>query len=226
METINGFEIEERNIYKIKEGAKSSICPKCSNDRKSQNKNDKCLSVFWDTGLGQCNHCNERIQLHKYKSTKQSKKEYTKPTSSAHISPYTNDFLKGMQKARNITESTLKRFKVTQQNEWMPQVKKEVNCIAFNYWLNDELINIKFRGANKSFKLVSGAEKIFYNLDQIRTEKECIIVEGEFDALSYGEAGINNVVSVPNGFAAQGNVNLDYLDDYYDYFENKAKKYI
>ena len=104
--------------------------------------------------------------------------------------------------------------------------KKRLIVRAFNYWLNGELINIKFRGPKKSFKLVSGAEKIFYNLDQIRTEKECIIVEGEFDALSFGEAGLDNVVSVPNGFTAQGNVNLDYLDDYYDYFENKDKIYI
>ena len=107
----------------------------------------------------------------------------------------------------------------------MPQLQKEVNCIAFNYWLNGELINIKFRGANKSFKLVSGAEKIFYNLDSIRTEKECIIVEGEFDALSFGECGLNNVVSVPNGFTT-GNINLDYLDNYYDYFDNKEKIYL
>ena len=225
METINGFEIEGRNIYKIPEGVKLAVCPKCSHDRKPSNQKVKCLSVFWDTGLGQCNHCGERIQLHKFKSTKKSKKEYLKPQISTKISPYTNEFLKGIQDIRCISESTLKRFKVTQQNEWMPQVKKEVNCIAFNYWLNDELINIKFRGANKSFKLVSGAEKIFYNLDQIRTEKECIIVEGEFDALSFGEAGINNVVSVPNGFGI-GNLNLDYLDDYYDYFDNKEKIYI
>ena len=108
----------------------------------------------------------------------------------------------------------------------MPQVKEDRNCICFNYYLNDELINVKYRDGKKNFKLYKGAEKIFYNIDQIRTEKECIIVEGEFDALSFGEAGVNNVVSVPNGFTAKGNVNLDYLDDYYDYFENKEKIYI
>ena len=37
------------------------------------------------------------------------------------------------------------------------------------------------------------------------------------------EAGFYNVVSVPNGFNANGNINLDYLDEYYDYFENKDK---
>jgi DNA primase len=40
------------------------------------------------------------------------------------------------------------------------------------------------------------AEKIFYNLDNIATEDTCVIVEGEFDVLSYLSAGVTNVVSV------------------------------
>jgi DNA primase len=39
-------------------------------------------------------------------------------------------------------------------------------------------------------------EKIFYNLDNIATEDTCVIVEGEFDVLSYLSAGVTNVVSV------------------------------
>ena len=222
---LNGFEIDEYNIHKIKEGAKTSICPECSHTRKPQNQKQKCMSVFWDTGLGQCNHCSATVQLHTYKKKTQGKKEYVKPKISTKISPYSEEILKAIKEQRGISESTLKRFKITQEIEYMPQLKENVTVIAFNYWLNGELINVKYRGANKSFKLVSGAEKIFYNLDSIRTEKECIIVEGEFDALSFGEAGINNVVSVPNGFT-NGNVNLDYLDNYYDYFDNKEKIYI
>ena len=37
---INGFEIDEYNVHKIKEGATTSTCPKCSKDRKK--KTDKC----------------------------------------------------------------------------------------------------------------------------------------------------------------------------------------
>jgi len=221
---LNGFEIDEYNVHKIKEGSKTSICPECSHTRKPQNKKQRCLSVFWDTGLGQCNHCASTIQLHTYKK-KNETKTYIKPKISTETSPYSDELLKGIEEQRGIKESTLKRFKITQQKEFMPQFKKVVDVLAFNYWLNGELINIKFRGAKKSFKLVSGAEKIFYNLDSIRTEKECIIVEGEFDALSFGECGLNNVVSVPNGFTT-GNINLDYLDNYYDYFDNKEKIYL
>ena len=43
------------------------------------------------------------------------------------------------------------------------------------------------------------------------------------DAASLVEAGVPNVVSVPNGFNATGNINLDYLTNYYEVFENKEK---
>ena len=206
---LNGFTIEEYNVHKIKEGAKTSTCPVCSEGRKK--KNDKCMSVFWDTGLGQCNHCGETTQLHTFKK-KDSVKVYVKPPSKVKPSPYSDSFLKYMLDVRGLNESTLKRFKITEEKEWMPQVKDNRNCICFNYYLNNDITNIKYRDGQKNFKLFKGAEKIFYNIDQIRTTKECVIVEGEFDALSFGEAGINNVVSVPNGFTAQGNVNLDSED--------------
>jgi len=218
---INGFEIEEYNIYKIPQGATTSTCPACSHNRKPKNQKQKCASVFWDTGLIHCNHCGDRTQMHSFKK-KATTKSYFKPPTPTKKSEYSERFLNYMT-SRKITEDTLKSLKIREVNEWMPQTQKEENCVAFDYYLNGELINTKFRDARKNFKLVKGAEKIFYNLDNIRTEKECYIVEGEFDLLAMHEAGIYNVVSVPNGFTATGNVNLDYLDDYYEFFENKER---
>jgi twinkle protein len=74
MSEINGFEIEEYNIYNIPQNAKYHTCPNCSHDRKPENTKQKCLSVFWDTGLGQCNHCGSRVQLHTFKKS-DTKKE-------------------------------------------------------------------------------------------------------------------------------------------------------
>lgn len=220
---INGFEIEEYNVHGIKRGARSSTCPKCSHTRKK--KNDKCASVFWDTGLIQCAHCGETTQMHTYKK-RNIVREYIKPLPKKVDKTYSDVFLKYAKEQRNISEATLKRLKVTQGTEWMPKAKKEVNCIMFNYYLDDELINIKYRAKDKDFKLVKDAEKIFYNLDSIKTTKEAIIVEGEWDALSYAEAGCNYVVSVPNGFNLKGETHLEYLDDYTDYFENKKVVYL
>ena len=221
---INGFEIDEYNIYGIPEKARNHTCPKCSKDRKKDKQ--KCMSVFWDTGLGQCNHCGETTQLHTYKK-KQEVKQYAKPTITASNNDFSDKFINYITNVRRISLSALKRLKIRESKEWMPQTQKEENCICFDYYLEGELINIKYRDGKKNFKLFKGAEKIFYNLDSIATEKECIIVEGEMDVLSYATAHINNVVSVPNGFNLKGeHVNLDYLDNYLDYFDNKDTIYI
>ncbi len=44
-----------------------------------------------------------------------------------------------------------------------------------------------------------GAEKILYGLDDVRDSGEIIVVEGEMDKLALEEAGVTNVVSVPDG---------------------------
>lgn len=219
---INGFTVDEFNIYGIPNKAKSHTCPKCSHTRKK--KNDKCMSVFWDTGLGQCNHCGETIQLHTYKK-KQVEKHYIKP-ETPKIKNLSDKLIKYIVEQRKISKSAIERLKIREQKEWMPQTQKEENCICFDYYLEGELINVKYRDGRKNFKLYKGAEKIFYNLDSIATENECIIVEGEFDVLAYVTANVNNVVSVPNGFNLKGNINLEYLDEYIDYFENKKTIYI
>ena len=220
---INGFEVENFNVYGIPTKAKTSTCPKCSEHRKK--KTDKCMSVFWDTGLGQCAHCGETVQLHTYKK-KNMTKEYVKPVLSSFKQDFSDVLIKYSVEVRQVSKTTLKRFKVTEAKEWMPKAKNIVNCILFNYYIDNELINIKYRAKGKDFKLYKDAEKVFYNLDNIKTSKECVIVEGEWDALSYGEAGINNVVSVPNGFNLKGETSIDYLDNYTDYFENKKTIYI
>ena len=220
---INGFEIENYNQYKLKDGAKDSTCPLCSQDRKK--KTDKCLSLFWDTGLGRCNHCGEILQLHTYKK-KESSKMFIKPILKPITANYSDKLISYAVNVRGIDLVALKALKVREQKEWMPQTQKEENCICFDYYLQGELISVKYRDGKKNFKLYKGSEKIFYNLDNIATEKTCVIVEGEFDVLAFYTAGIKNVVSVPNGFNLKGDLNLDYIDNYYNYFENKETIFI
>jgi twinkle protein len=222
MTEIAGFEIEDYNVFKFSDGVKKAICPLCTPNRKPENQKKKDLELYWETGLGFCHHCHERIQLHTFKK-KVETRVYVKPTfKPKEVGSKVVKWFEG----RGISQRTLKIAKVTEGREWMPQTQKEENTIHFNYFLNGELINTKFRDGKKNFKLCKDAEKIFYGLDSIRTEKECIIVEGEIDALSFIEAGVYNVVSVPNGFNAQGSISLDYLDGYLDYFDNKDKIYL
>lgn len=121
---------------------------------------------------------------------------------------------------RGISQKTLTDGKISEGPVYFPQVQKEENAIQFNYFRDEELINIKYRDGKKNFRMIKDAELIFYGLDDIKNSDWCIIVEGEIDKLSFLEAGIQAVISVPNG-ASKGNSNLEYLDNCVDYFSHK-----
>lgn len=221
---INGFSIDQFNIYGIKAGATTSTCPKCSASRK-YNPKQKCLSVFWDTGIGKCNHCGETVQLHTYKK-KANVVNYKRPVFVPISKPYSDKFTNYLCNTRNISLEALKTLKIREVKEWMPQTSQEENCIAFDYFLNDELINTKFRDGKKNFKLVKDAEKILYNLDSVKNSNYVIFVEGEIDVASWLTAGKKSAVSVPNGFTKSGKVNMDYLDNYIHIFDSIETIYI
>jgi twinkle protein len=220
---LNGFLIDKYNQYGLEE-KKDSICPLCSHTRKKAK--DKCASLHWDTGLGICHHCGESFQLHTYKKKetfRQITKTYKKPEWKNHTKINQN-VVKWFEQ-RKISQMTLIQAKITSGLDWMPQCKKETATIRFNYFREGELINIKYRMNPKGFKLESGAELIFYNIDSCKHSDYVIIVEGEIDVLSFIESGIIPVISVPNG-SQKKNPNFEYIDNCIDYFDNKKKIYL
>lgn len=216
------------------------FCPQCHETR--HDKRDKSLSVDLDKGVWNCHYCGwgGTINVSDYDDSPEGKQRwmeqqpwynphrlrkqkpvYKKPVQrqTAPLSEKAIAWFKG----RGISLDTLTACKVTEGMEWMPQKNKEWNTVQFNYYLNGELINTKFRTGDKCFKLCSGAQLIPYLIDNIKGQKECIITEGEIDALSFYEVGFHNVISVPNG----ANANLDYLDDFIeDYFDDKDTIFI
>lgn len=216
------------------------FCPQCHDTR--HDKRDKSLSVDLDKGLWNCHYCGwaGTINESEYDDSPEGKKKwmekqpwynphrlrkqkpvYKKP-APRQTSPLSDKAIAWF-KSRGISVDTLTACKVTEGMEWMPQKNKEWNTVQFNYFLNGELINTKFRTGDKCFKLCSGAQLIPYMIDNIKGQKECIITEGEMDALSFYEIGYHNVISVPNG----ANANLDYLDDFIeDYFDDKETIFI
>jgi len=217
---INGFLIDEFNQHKLEEGKKQGICPLCSSDRKPKNQKAKCASYDWERGLGTCHNCNTSFQLHTYQRKGASEKEYVRPTVSVYQPPATKVI--GWFETRGISQKTLIDLNVGEGSEYMPQTGKAENTIKFNYFMGDQLINIKYRDGRKNFKLYKGAEKVFYNINSIVGYDTCVITEGEMDVLALHEAGIPNAISVPNGATLNSN-NLDYLDNCIDYFEDKDK---
>lgn len=194
-------------------GSEKTVCPKCSSGRK--NKKDPCLSVNIDTGVYNCHNCG-------YKGNVAFKKKeviYVKPiwTNNTQLSNKAVEYFK----SRGIGQQVLIDMKITEGLTYMPQKQKECNTVQFNYFRDGELINTKYRTGDKCFKMFSGAELIFYNIDAIDS-KEILIVEGEMDALSFIQAGYKSVLSVPNG-ASKGNQELKYLDNCWEKFENIEK---
>jgi len=217
---INGFLIDKFNQHDLEVGKTQGVCPLCSADRKPENKKAKCASYDWERGLGTCHNCDNSFQLHTYQRKGASEKVYVRPTveSFNEVSTKVEDWFA----TRGISKQTLQDLHVSEGPEFMPQTGKSENTIQFNYFMGDQLVNVKYRDGRKNFKLYKGAEKIFYNINSIIGYDACIIVEGEMDVLAMHEAGIKNVVSVPNGATLNSN-NLDYLDNCIDYFEDKEK---
>ena len=217
---INGFVIDNFNQHGLDEGKTQGTCPLCSSTRKPENQKQKCASYDWERGLGTCHNCDKSFQLHTYERKGKSEKTYVKPET--FVVQEVGTKVEEWFKTRGISRKTLHELRVTEGSEYMPQTGKAENVIKFNYFMGDDLINVKYRDGRKNFKLYKGAEKVFYNIDSIVGYEYCILVEGEMDVLALHEAGISNVISVPNGATLNTN-NLDYLDACIDYFEDKEK---
>lgn len=208
-------------IEKIRGNSGKTLCPKCSHTRK--NKNDLCLSVNVQEGIYNCHNtsCGWSGKVF-------SKTQYVPKPKEYIIPPFVNttkcsDSIVNWFFKRGITQQTLNKAQVTESMEWMPGCEpgEKIKAINFNYFREGKLVNTKFRANKKTFRLIKGAELIFYGLDNIKDSEVVVITEGEPDALSFIESGVDYVVSVPNGASMSSNVNLEYLDNCIDYFKNK-----
>ena len=217
---INGFKIDVYNRFGLDTTKKLTTCPICSKNRKPEHQKEKCFKIDWEKGLGTCfNQCG-LVQLHTYKRKDESK-TYNTPKSK-HIINYSEEFIAYHFK-RGISLETIRRAKVTEGFSWMPKSKKEIKTTQYNYLRLGKLINIKHRGIDgiKEFKMENGCELIPYNIDAIEFTDDVIICEGEEDVLSYMECGFDNCTSVPNGANS-----LEWLDNSWQWFENKKRFYL
>lgn len=164
------------------------------------------------------------------RDTKRMSKTYRKPSAKPHITTTIDPGMVEYFKGRGISEKTLLEAKVTKETYYFPQDQAKRGCIAFNYYVDGEHINSKYRTRDKHFTFVAGAKVVPYNIDSIKPEaytgkekKICIITEGEVDTLTYIECGFKHVISVPAG----ANTNLEWMDDFMEsHFDNIELVYI
>lgn len=196
-------------------------CPACIDTR--TNKADKSLYINFNSGIAKCfyNSCGalffrdsieKSIVNDNYVLPSQEWQNYT--TLSDAMVKYFED--------RKINQYTLKKFNITEEKYYQPQLGKEVNNVVFNYFEGDTLVNKKYRSGNKKFTQSKSGKPIFYNINSVIGEEEAYIVEGEIDVLSFDEIGVHNVISIPNG----ANDNDNYWINSEKYLSGIKKFYI
>lgn len=181
------------------------ICPQCSAARKK--KTDKCLSVKIDEmgAVWHCFHCAWSGSVYERSNRPAAAKPKPAPVKPSFRPSEPTDKLAAWFAKRGISKATIEAMGVSHAQVWMPGCEsgETVGVVAFPFRRKGEIVNVKYRTADKRFRQEKGAEKVFYNVEAVVGAKEVIIVEGEIDALSLIEAGLPNVISVPDGAPSQ-----------------------
>ena len=188
------------------EGDKKTTCPQCSHTRK--NKKDQCLSVTIERHGGavwNCHHCGwtggvaGEDAKRSYEMTQ--KKEYKKPEPPKVVQ--VSDGVRQWFEARSISQKTVDAFKIYKAH--MSFGDSPEACIAFPYFEDGELVNVKYRTKDKRFRQEGGAKRTLFGIDKVKNywaetgNKHVIFVEGEMDVLALWEAGFEYATTLPDG---------------------------
>ena len=165
-------------------------CPDCSDQRK--NKTAKTLSVTRQGNeyLYYCHHC--------HLSGKHIKKQdIIQPNVRAISVPQTFDESKVSRflRDRNINPEHVNKYPVISGKKFFNGCG-EVDSIGFVYGDKEA---VKWRSIEGKHFTQDGAARTFWRIEDVDDSEIIVIVEGEADCLATACAGVNNVVSVPNG---------------------------
>ena len=226
------MEIDEKKLEEFgiaNDGKIKQFCPKCHSER--TNKRDKSLFVKWKKFYARCYHCDAYFYFGKAEKPEQASQPqpekpktqgYTKPGRLTNEEPLDENMRKWFE-GRGIPVEVAEAEGIVKACRKMPQTGQLEKCIVFPYTVEGELVNRKYRDGAKNFMLVKDARLVPWRIDHIQDTPECIITEGEMDALSFLVAGRDDVISVPNG----AQKNLNWLEDFIEtHMENKSRIYI
>ena len=188
--TINALGI---NLTSYGVGEHQTTCPQCSHTRKK--KTDKCLSVkIDDQGFAiHCHHCNWSTG-------------YNKNNASVMLQGRAKDYKLPDWKPVNLSTKHMTWLvderKLGGEIVAMYDLSSEGDTLLFPLYKNGKVVNIKYRGPQKSFRQAKDAEKVFFGMQFCKGGDELVICEGEIDCLTLRMAGFD-AVSVPDGAPAK-----------------------
>ncbi len=180
----------EIDLSKVKGNQGKTLCPECKELGKSHWKDD-CLSVNKDKQIFNCHKCGFSGY---YGEIAKTEIEYKKP-NTGNLTNLIDEHLQAFSK-RGITQKTVIRNNIKSTKGWY----------CFQYLEGSEVVNIKYRKdykedgkRKKKFMQAPEAKPTMYKYNDIVNQEKIIICEGEYDALSWEEAGYNFATSVNQG---------------------------
>jgi len=183
------------------------VCPCCGGGRSRENS----LSLSIDTdGMGavwKCHrgHCGwtdgGRIQ-----TELRTLPARRSPVSLASQKPephpveeqVRDERLYGWFEARGIGQETVDAFRCYGASHWFANGGQQW-AVVFPYYHRGELVNRKFRSADKQMMQDRAPIPTLFNIDAIESPDEVIWVEGEPDVMALHEAGFRQAVTLKDG---------------------------
>lgn len=205
------------------------VCPRegCSSARKK--KSEPCLRVNVEKGVWHCHHCGWKGKLHRIQGSAAS--EFQPKSVDANFGDLTPEVYDWFA-SRGISREIVDSMGVKRGSMYSHSRKATVGAIAYPYFYDGAMVNVKYRSRDKEFMQIKGGSSVLWNIDCVVRDgcSEVVIVEGEMDALAFMEAGVRNVLSVPDGAPAPGSNNLDnkmrFLDNCSDVLADVDKFYL
>jgi twinkle protein len=180
-------------------------CPDCSHERSKANQKDLVIHRKSDAWTYYCHHCQAKgfVRFKNFHSPRHQPVKRMEQNviplrtfEQTQLSQPHIEFLK----TRGISEATALSVKLFSADKYFGRIQKQTDAIGFPYFKGGQYIGSKYRSTEaKDFTQDSGGVHCFFGVDSLDATKPIIIVEGEMDALTLIECGIENGVSVPSG---------------------------
>jgi len=210
------------------------ICPECAHTRKRRNQNQPTMNVTadGDAWIFNCHHCGAQGISPGPKTTyyrrPRSQPPEPPPPPPQYGTPLTPEAI-AFASSRGISRQTLEVARCFSDVKYMREMNGEVPVLAFPYMTDDGdgLLAAKYRSLqDKHFTQNPGGASTLFGVERLILGQPLFIFEGEIDALTLTEAGIQNGVSVPAGAVSTPSAGPIREDEKAFAFLRKAERFL
>lgn len=175
-------------------------CPSCSPQRRKHNAKEMVITRKNDAWVYCCHHCGLTGAVSVEKKTTYVERPLSVVPKAQIAQAALGEEHYAFLLKRGISKETADHMKLFSAEKWFQRLGRAAPAVGFPYYRNGVLTSAKYRCMeDKDFTQDAGGAHDFFGIDQVDVTKPLIIVEGEIDALSGIECGLENVVSVPSG---------------------------